>query len=422
MTAESSAAPRLAAAHRDAATVESRASWVVAFAALGIMAVSYGAPYVAVVALKPIAAELGTPRAVPSLAYSLAWLGAAVGGVLMGRIAERVGVRWTVMCGAVMIASGLALASRGAVWQLYVGYGVLIGLFGNGGINAPLYIYVTHWFDRRRGTALALISSGQYVAGAIWPSLFERSIAMIGWRPTMVYFGLVVAVLVVPAAALVFGRPPEAAASGAAASGPRAGQRVLGLSPNLVLALLAAASFMCCVPMAMPQGHLVAFCSDLGIAPAVGAAMLSLLLASAFVSRQIWGWISDRVGGLRTVLAASACQALAMVAFLVTQNEIGLFAVSAAFGLGFSGIIPAYVLAVRELFPASEASWRVPSMLLLSGSGMAFGGWIAGVIYDHAGFYVPAFATGLAFNIGNLVIIGSLVLRTRRSRPKLAAL
>jgi predicted MFS family arabinose efflux permease len=165
--------------------------------------------------------------------------------------------------------------------------------------------------------------------------------------------------------------------------------------------MLAAAGFCCCVPMAMPQGHLVAFCSDVGIPASQGAIMLSVLLGCAFVSRQIWGLVADRMGGLRTILAGSLCQIVAMVGFLATQNEAGLFAVSAVFGLGFSGIIPAYVLAVRELFPASEASWRVPSVLLFSGSGMAFGGWLAGAIYDYAGYYAIAFAAGIVFNVAN---------------------
>jgi MFS family permease len=172
---------------------------------------------------------------------------------------------------------------------------------------------------------------------------------------------------------------------------------------------------MCCIPMAMPQGHLVAFCTDLGISRAVSALMLSVLLGTAFLSRQIWGAISDRIGGLATVLIGSAWQAAAMSAFLVTQDETGLFTVAAAFGLGFSGIIPAYVLALRELFPASEASWRIPTLLLFSGIGMASGGWTAGLLYDHFGYYAPAFGFGVATNIVNLIVVGTLVIwqRTR---------
>ena len=180
--------------------------------------------------------------------------------------------------------------------------------------------------------------------------------------------------------------------------------------------LLCAASFLCCVPMAMPLSHLVAFCSDLWISPAQSAAMLSVLLGCAFVSRVFWGWLADRIGGLGTVLAGSACQALAIAAFSVTRNEAGLFAVSAAYGLGFSGIIPAYVVAIRELFPSSEASWRVPTLLFTGMSGMAFGSWFAGALYDFFHFYAPAFAAGALFNLGNLAVVGFLVIRQTQGR------
>ncbi len=398
-----------------APTIETRQSWIVAVCALGVLSVSFGAPTITMVALKPIADSFGDARTVPSLCYALAWLGSAVGGIAMGRIAERVGVRWTASFGAVMIAIGLLLSSLGHRLDLYLGHGLFMGLLGNAGLNAPLYVYVSRWFDRRRGTALALIASGQAVAGTIWAPLFGQLLGHIGWQQTMRFYGVFTVAVILPAALLVFGKAPEGArASTAGPPEPAIGAPVLGMKPRSALALLSLASFMCCVPMAMPQGHLVAFCSDVGIPLTQGSTMLSVLLACAFIGRQFWGFVADRYGGLRAVLAGSACQAMTMTGFLLTQNEAGLFVVSAAFGLGFSGIIPAYVLAIRELFPASEASWRVPTLLLCSGSGMAFGGWMAGAIYDYIGFYAAAFAAGILFNFANLVIIGALVLRQSR--------
>jgi MFS family permease len=395
------------------ASIETRASWAVALTALAIYTVSFGAPVITVVALKPIAAELGDARSVPALACSLAWFGAAIGGIPMGWMAERFGIRRVVMFGAAMVAAGLAISTSGGPAALYIGHGVFIGLLGNSCINAPLYVYVARWFDRHRGSAVALISSGQYLAGTVWPIFFSRGIDTLGWRGMMLGYAVFVVAVILPAALAVF-RPPPDAGSIAATAGPVRGGAVLGLRPNLVMGLLCFAGLMCCVPMAMPQGHLVAFCTDVGIAPAHGAAMLSVLLGCAFVSRQFWGWITDRIGGLRTVLAGSVCQITAMTGFLLTQNEAGLFAVAATFGLGFSGIIPAYVVAIRELFPTAEASWRVPTVLLFTGSGMALGGWLAGVIYDWAGFYAMAFATGIVFNAAHIVVIGSLVLRQSR--------
>jgi MFS family permease len=393
-------------------SVETRASWVVASVALCIMAMSFGAAWITAVALKDIAAEVGGIRSIPALASALAWLGSGVGGIVMGRIADRVGTRWTVIFGALMIGVGLTLSTFGPPWPLWIGHGLFIGLIGLGGINAPMYIYVTRWFDRRRGSALALISSGSYLAGALWPPVFERAIATFGWRQAMLWYAVAEIVVIVPLAAIYFRRPPEVIYP-ALQAGSGGKSRVLGWPPNLVFGLMCGAAVLCCIPMAMPQGHLVAFCSDLGISRSMGALMLSVLLGTAFFSRQIWGAISDRVGGLATVLIGSAWQASAMIGFLSTQNEAGLFTVAAAFGLGFSGIIPAYVLALRELFPASEASWRIPTFLLFSGVGMAAGGWLAGLLYDHYGYYAPAFAAGIGANILNLMVVGLLVARQR---------
>jgi len=394
-------------------SIETRASWAVASAALFIIGMSFGAAWITAVALKDIANEVGGVRSIPALASALAWLGSGTGGILMGRIADRVGTRWTVIFGSLMIGLGLAISTIGPPWPLWIGHGLFIGLVGIGGINAPLYIYVSRWFDRRRGSALALISSGSYLAGALWPPVFERAIAGFGWRQTMLWYAVAEIVVIVPLALIYFRHPPEVTHPAAASGADGSQARVLGWPRNVVFAMMCAAAVLCCIPMAMPQGHLVAFCSDLGMSRSVGALMLSVLLGTAFLSRQVWGVISDRIGGLATVLIGSALQVSAMTAFLVTQDTVGLFTVAAAFGLGFSGIIPAYVLAVRELFPASEASWRIPTLLLFSGLGMATGGWFAGLLYDHFGYYAPAFAAGIGANILNLLVVGMLVGRQR---------
>ena len=372
---------------------------------------SSGAVWIAAVALKDIAAEVDGVRSIPALASALAWFGSGIGGIVMGRIADRIGTRWTVAFGAVMIAIGLALSSRGPSWPLWIGHGLFIGLIGFAGINAPLYVYVSRWFDRRRGSALALISSGTYLAGALWPPVFERAIAALGWRETMLWYALLEGAVVVSIALIFFSHPPEVIHPAPAPVAGSAPARVLGLPPNLVFASMCVAAIMCCIPMAMPQGHLVAFCSDLGISRSVGAVMLSVLLGTAFLSRQIWGAVSDRIGGLTTVLVGSLWQCAAMIAFLLTQSEVGLFTVSAVLGLGFSGIIPAYVLALREMFPASQASWRIPTLLMFTALGMASGGWLAGLLYDHFGYYAPAFAVGVGANLINLTIVGTLVAR-----------
>jgi MFS family permease len=341
-------------------SIESRASWRAAWTTLAILSISFGSPLLIVVGMKPMQEALGTERSVLALAGSLVWIGTGAGGVLMGWLADRIGVRATVAISAAMVAGGLVLSSLGPIWALYVGHGLMIGLLGNGGIYAPLLIYVSRWFDRRRGAAIALISSGQYIAGVVWPTLFERGIAELGWQSVMRAYAVVVLAVILPAALLL--KPaPEAAVAQRQAPATKSGRRVAGLHPNIVQTLICVAGFLCCIPMAIPSAHLVAFCSGIGISPTHSAVMLSVMLAAAFLARQAWGALADRVGGLRTVMAGSAFQAVAIASFLLTQEEAGLFVIAAAFGLGFSGIVPAYSVTIRDLFPSAEASWRIPA-------------------------------------------------------------
>ena len=411
---------------RDAAgSIESRQSWHVALLTLAILTLSFGSPLLAVVGLRDMQAALHTDRSVVALASALVWIGNGVGGIPMGWLADRIGIRKTVALGTVSMAGGMALSSLGSVWALYVGHGLFVGLLGNGAIYAPLIVYVSRWFDCRRGTALALISSGQYIAGMIWPTILEAGMKQFGWQAVMLAYGGVV-VLILPLVAGLRAPPdPAIVAGGATGFGPGGsgfGYRVAGLRPNVAMALICIAGFCCCVPMAIPSSHLVAFCSDAGIPPSHGAAMLSVMLACAFISRQFWGAFADRYGGLRTVMAGSALQMLAIGAFLLTSNEAGLFAVASAFGLGFSGLIPSYSVTIRDLYPSAEASWRIPTVLLTAMSGMAFGSWYAGELFDRFVSYRPAFALGVAFNLANLALIAFLVSRMApRRRLSVAA-
>lgn len=392
-------------------SVETAASWVVAIVSLTILAIGYGAPLITAIALKPIAADLQTQRSEPALASSLSYLGAGLGGILMGYLTERIGIRLIVMFGAVMMAIGTMLSASGGLAELYLGHAVFMGALGAACMFSPIMTYVSRWFDRRRGTAIALIASGQYIAGVIWPSVIQLGVDGWGWRRTMTWFGVFAAIVILPLAAIFLRTPPTAPANSVAHHGPPAGSLVAGFSPNVGLAMLSFAIFCCCMTMSMPMQHLVAYCGDVGISATRGAIMLSVLMASAFIARQFWGWLSDRIGGLRTILYGSSAQAIAMSGFLITQDEVGLFTVSAAFGLGYAGLIPAYIIVARSVFPVAEASWRVPIMMFAGLLGMAGGGWLAGVLYDHFGTYGPSFATGVGFNLLNLMVILPMVLR-----------
>lgn len=404
-------------ASQAAASIELRTSWVIAIVVLLLLSFTYGAPLIVVVALKPISKSLDVPRAIPSLAAGLVWFGTGSGGILMGLLADRIGIRWTVLGGTVVMGLGLLMSSLGSAWSLLLGHGLLIGFLGSAAIYPPLLVYVSRWFDKRRGTALALISSGQYISGVIWPPLFQIGIERIGWQETMIITAVVVVVVVVPTALLFLRLPaPSIGQAAAAAAGPAPGTPVLGLRPNTAMLFLAMAPFFCCIPMAMPTAHLVALCTDEGMTPELGAFMLSMLLGLAFLSRQFWGWVADSMGGLWTVLLSSAAQTVSILVYTLVAHEPGLFTASAIYGLGFAGIIPAYVLAIRDLYPSREASWRVPIMLLSGMSGMAVGSWLAGAMFDHFGHYGQAFELAFFSNLINLVVVGLLVARQHRTR------
>jgi MFS family permease len=394
-----------------AAAPDSRSAWIAACAALAILTIAHGAPLIATVSLTRIAAELATSRAAPAAANSFTYIGAAVGGILAGWLAGRVGFRPVVLFGAVMLAAGLVVSTLGGMTELYIGHGLLLGLLGTSCMLSPLVTYVSLWFERNRGSAVALISSGQSISGALWPMLFDYVNSQLGWRQTMTIYAAF-ALAAVALLAIVFLSPPPAIAPARTTAGSASGK-----SSHTVMIVLMLAVFCCCVPMNMPIQHIVAFCGDLGIASQRGALMLSVMLGAAFVARQFWGYVADRIGGLKTLIWSSFAQALALSGLLLTQDGMLLMVISAAFGFGLSGLLPAYVIAIREHYPAAEAGWRVPTVMFAGYLGMAAGGWGAGAIYDRFGFYLPAFGTGMAFNLVNLLLLIGLALWLGSSRP-----
>lgn len=415
-------------------SIEGRSSWIAALATLAILSFSYGAPLIVVVDLTRIESALGVDRSVVALASAVTWLGTGLGGIMMGRLADRVGIRAIATFGAVMTAGGLALSASGTVSLLLVGQGLMMGFLGNAALYPPLVVYVSRWFDRHRGTAIALISSGQYVAGVVWPGLFERASVAIGWQATMLLYAALILATVLPLALWLLHPPPApspvlppvADNRTPLPAAPRVPHALPGVSASRVQILLCIASFLCCVPMAIPAAHLVAFAGSVGVPAAMGAAMFSTMLGTAFVGRQLWGFLAERIGGLPTLVLGEICQVVAIALFAVIRDERALFLLAGLYGLGFAGIIPSYVLVVRELFSSAEAATRIPLVLFTSMLGMAFGTWLAGALFDHFGSYAPAFANGVLFNLVNIAILGFLLTRwwgseVRVSRQERAA-
>ena len=395
-------------------SVEVPYGWIVIGASLLLHSVALGAPNILFVTLKPIAADLGSARWVPSMAYSLMMLGAGTGGIAMGWWMDKRGILQPVLFGSVMIALGALVASLSEDrLGLWVANGLLIGLLGKSAMIAPLIANATRWFDRRRGMAIAIIASGQGLSGAIWPPLVRYLNDAVGWRETYLYFSIFALCTMLPLAWLIRPRPPVSPHR-PSLHGNHEDGRVLGLPSNLVQGVLWLAVIGCCTAMAMPVVHLVSHGTDLGHPAARAAELLSVLMVTGFFSRIGFGMLADRIGAVPTLLIASASQAVMLVVFSMVESLTGLYIAAALFGLGFAGIMPCYPLILRMWFPVSQIGWRIAAQFLFAALGMALGGWMAGQLFDLTGSYTPAFLFGLAFNVMNFVLIASLYMRSNR--------
>ena len=403
--------------------VDSRYAWGRLAIALMLMTIGSSAMYVVAVVLPSVQAEFGVARADASLPYTLLMLGFGIGGVFMGRLADKRGIVVPLCIGAAGLGIGfIAAGLAGSIWTFAIVHGVLLGLVGSSASFAPLVADTSLWFERRRGIAVAICASGNYVAGAIWPPIVQHFVATVGWRQTYIGLGIFSALTMATLAVFMRGRPPALAAA-AAAGGvqrPARAARPFGLSTRAAQTLLCIAGVACCVAMSMPQVHIVAYCGDLGYGAARGAQMLSLMLACGVVSRLVSGAICDRIGGLRTLLLGSVLQGTALLLFLPFDSLASLFVVSALFGLFQGGIVPSYAIIVREHFAADEAGWRTGTILMATLFGMALGGWMSGKVFDLTGSYHAAFINGIAWNVLNLSITVFL-LRGHAARRRAAA-
>ena len=402
------------------ATVDSPQSWMRLAVAVAISTIGGVGMWSVVVVLPAVQSEFGVARAAASLPYTLTMLGFGAAGIVLGRWSDRFGIMRPVIAASAALGAGYLLSGYATtLTQFALAQGLLIGA-GSSVTFGPLLAHVSMWFARRRGIAVAVVASGNYFAGAVWPPIVQHFTEVAGWRSAYAGIGVFVLAAMLPLALLLRRPPPAHHATAAGARTRTSGTPgSLGLSPGALQSLLVVAGFACCVAMAMPQVHIVAMCADLGYGPARGAQMLSVMLACGIVSRITFGHISDRVGGLRTLLLASGLQGVALVLFLPFDGLVSLFLISALFGLFQGGIVPSYAIIVREYFPPSEAGGRIGLVIMATLVGMASGGWASGAIFDVTGSYQAAFVHGIGWNLVNFSIAWWLLARAR-SRPALA--
>ncbi|MEA2875914.1 MAG: hypothetical protein QOF14_1110 [Hyphomicrobiales bacterium] len=389
--------------------VDSTYAWIRLFVALVLGTIGSVGMWSYVVALPPVQADFGILRNLASLPYTMAMIGFAFGGVAMGRLADRFGIVVPAIAGTLLTALGFLGAGYAPnIWVLSAAH-VVIGV-GCSGTFGPIVSDMSHWFRKRRGIAIGIASCGNYAAGAIWPPIVQHFIIADGWRAAHIGIAVFCLVTMIPLA-LMLRRPSPVEHVDVSGAGSARG--TLGLKPNTLQALLAVAGISCCVAMAMPQVHIVAYCSDLGYGVARGAEMLSLMLALGLIARVVSGSIADKIGGLAALLIGSGLQAFALLLYLGFNGLTSLYVVSALFGLFQGGIIPMYAVIVREYFPPKDAGVRTGVALMFALFGMALGGWMSGAIFDLTGSYRAAFANGFLWNLLNIAIIGWLLIRSR---------
>jgi len=394
---------------------ESPYAWARLTASLGLMTLGGVGMYAAAVALPAIQADFGISRSQASLPYTVTMIGFGFGGILMGRLSDRFGVMVPVMIGVVALGLGFIAAGLAPNLTTFaIAQCLLIGALGNAATFVPLVADTSLWFTRRRGIAIAICASGNYLAGAAWPPVLQHFFEVAGWRQTFVGVGIFSIVAMLPLALALRRRPPALAAAEPSMRGAHPSALPLGFTPGALQAILCVAGLSCCVAMSMPQVHIVAYCGDLGFGPARGAEMLSLMLGFGIVSRLASGWICDHIGGLRTLLLGSLLQGIALALFLFFDGLVSLYVISALFGLFQGGIVPSYAIIVREYFTPREAGARVGLVLMATLFGMALGGWMSGAVFDLTGSYRAAFVNGVGWNLLNVAIAAGLFYRARR--------
>jgi len=394
------------------AGVESPFAWLRLVVAMVLGTIGSVGMWSVPVVLPVVQADFGVARADASLPFTLGMVGFALGGVVMGRLSDRFGIVAPIVCGTFALGVGYVAASFAPNIVVFAVVHALIG-FGSSASFGPLIADTSQWFTLRRGIAVALVSSGNYVGGAIWPPILHHFIAADGWRTTHLGVGIFCALAMLPLLLALRARAPlqDVAAAGVTAA---TAERGLGLSPTALQVVLCVAGLSCCVAMSMPQVHIVAYCGDLGYGVARGAEMLSLMLAFGIVSRIASGFIADRIGGVPTLLLSSVLQGVALFLYLFFDGLVSLYVISALFGLFQGGIVPMYAIIVREYFSPQEAGTRLGITLMATLFGMALGGWMSGVIFDLTGSYRAAFANGLVWNLVNVSIALWLLSRPGR--------
>jgi MFS family permease len=384
-------------------------------ACTAMVAMGFGAVVNIAVFLLPLGAEFGWTRAELSLAYSIAGIGTGVGGIVMGHYADRLPIRRVVLFGA--LAPGVAfllLSQLTSTTELYV-YHALMGVLGMGAIMAPMNSLAGQWLARNPGLAIGVVSAGGAFGQGVMPFFARHLVLVQGWRSAYLTLGIAYLLIMVPIALLLRDAPRAPAGTASPAARPP------GASPAWLLAWLSVAVLFCCACMATPIVHVASLGADRGLGGQESAGLLAVMMVFGMLGRLAFGRLADRVGNLNAYIVASAGQTGLALLFPMMQTRAELFALSAVFGLVFSGAMTAFILCAREYAPPGRTGLGIGVVMFFAWSGMALGGWQGGVFYDLCGDYVASFANASLGGVANLMVLALLWWVTvRRPRAMLA--
>jgi MFS family permease len=375
--------------------------WVIVGLGALMGCVAIGAMFSLAVFLGPISAATGWSRAAISSAMTLDFLVMGLAGFVWGAVSDRLGPRLVVLIGAILLGTGLWVASRAtSPLTFQIGFGVLVGVSA-GAFFAPMIATVTGWFDTQRALAVSLVSAGMGVAPMTISPFAAWLVTHYDWRMAMAVIGTLAWVLLIPAALLVR-RPPQTgnAAVTAAGNPNRPAPRVSAAFRSPQFIVLGFTFFLCCAAHSGPIFHFVSYAIYCGVPTMAAVSIYSIEGLAGLGGRLLFGVAADRLGVKPVLICGLLVQSIAIPAYLIATRQSELYLLGIVFGTAYGGIMPLYAVLAREYFDQRIMGTVFGAATMLSCVGMALGpvvgGWIFDTYHDYRWLYLSSMGIALA--------------------------
>ena len=359
-----------------------------------------------VIIMPNIQNEFQLDRAASTYPYVTTMFGYGFGNVIIGRMLDKVGFKKPIIFAlALLIISYIcSIFAYNILWlsviQFFLGFSAA-AFFG------PMMADISKFFYKRKGLAVSLVASAQHLCGAIWPFLIKDFLLEGDWRNAHLFIALICSIFIPILFYFIGNKSPNLKndISIKLETNNENQNLKLPISNKKFQILLMLAGIFCCIAMSMPQVHIVPLCIDNGFGLGVGTEILSFMLFAAVTSRVLFGFLSDKIGPIQTLLIGSTLQAISLSMFLPFDSQLSLYIVAVFFGLSQGGIVPIYAVIISKFLPSEEVAERVGLLIFATVIGMSLGGWVSGEIYDYTSSYSWAFLNGIFWNIINLIIM-----------------